>query len=100
MELIESGKEHLKRFEAKLGEASTPGDKKKYENLVYRMTRTLARKADVEHCHARITKKIQDAPNDHRVPAWKARLSEYELSLKAINMTLDTGIYIQLKDVG
>ena len=100
MDLIQSGKAHLKRFESGLSQAKTPTDKQKYEKLVYKMTRTLNRKADVEHCYARIEKKIKGSPNDARVPAWKARLAEYDLSLKAINMTLESGIYIQLKDVG
>lgn len=60
------------------------------------MERTKNRLSQVEHCRARIAKKVEQSPEDPRAEAWKARIAEYDKSLECINFTLKTGKYVRV----
>jgi len=56
--------------------------------------RSTFRKAQIEGSAARIQKKIDDMPDDRRVPAWRQRMEQYALSVECINLSLKTGSMI------
>ena len=55
------------------------------------------RKAEIEYSRKRIEGKIKANPDDSRVPAWKARLAEYDQSMELIEFTIKTGKKVLLK---
>ena len=53
---------------------------------------------EIAAARERIERKINDLPDDQRVPQWQARLAEYAVSVKALKLELKTGVAVKIKD--